>query len=154
MSFYNQRATGNRHEAPSALQPGSRRRGFALILVLWMIALAGLLLMAIGGKTAHDARRTQRQQVDAQISQWLTAGGMLVTQPGWLPAEADTFQRTVELPSDSPTPPTLEIDGERQADGNWQVRINVEHRDRAGEQIVTLTGRVDGVKMIRAERTR
>ena len=79
-----------------------RRRGFALVLALTLVALAGVVALAVGRLFAADLKRTQLQADEAQLRQLLLAGSAdvtahLNTNPGQAPAQARDLVLPQEL---------------------------------------------------------
>jgi|HubBroStandDraft_6_1064221.scaffolds.fasta_scaffold2117011_2 hypothetical protein len=50
------------------------RRGFAMLVAIWMLALVAMMLAALALACHADARRTEMAEADAQLRQLLTAG--------------------------------------------------------------------------------
>jgi hypothetical protein len=57
-----------------------RRRAFAVIFALFLIALVGAALLALTSLMTTDARRSTRDAVDAQLRQLLHAGAVAAVQ--------------------------------------------------------------------------
>jgi Tfp pilus assembly protein PilX len=99
----------------NATRTSSRRRGFAALTALALIAIVGLGLAAMASLFAAETRRTGRHRDDAQLRQLMLAGEAAAREalarggrqgdvP--LPAElASAGTRLTFAPADEPPPP-------------------------------------------------
>jgi hypothetical protein len=79
----------------------TRRRAFAVIFALFLVALVAGALLAVTSLMAADVRRSTRGAVDAQLRELLHAGTVAALQ------RLREEPRPLEAPFDVPTPPLL-----------------------------------------------
>lgn len=121
------------------------RRGFAIILAIAVLALAGAAIVVITRQLGYEITRTRLAATDAQLRELLIAGGRdAVSRSGNWGAPPDASEWQIDLPRPlKEVGATLKLQSNPVSPTAVEVHVDARMGDRAASQLLHFSKAAD-----------